>query len=82
MDDLTSTMAGGFRAAPPILDVAAQLGDLKDFPGTWVGHGFNLVALPNGQNNNTPLPFPDSPARVELLVNGHQAIRITNRSRW
>ena len=57
MDDLTSTMAGGFRAAPPILDVAAQLGDLKDFPGTWVGHGFNLVALPNGQNNNTPLPF-------------------------
>jgi hypothetical protein len=33
------------------------LRSLKELPGTWVGKGFNLVALPNGCNANQPLPL-------------------------
>jgi hypothetical protein len=47
----------GFRAAPPSEVLLDQLGPLAELPGTWVGKGFNLVALPNGQQGNTPLPF-------------------------
>jgi len=34
-----------------------RLGPLKELSGRWVGTGFNLVSLPNGQNGNIPLPF-------------------------
>lgn len=46
-----------FRAAAPSGVTLARLGPLKELPGTWVGTGFNLVSLPNGQNGNKPLPF-------------------------
>jgi hypothetical protein len=46
-----------FRAAAPASITLDRLGPLGELPGTWVGRGFNLVALPNGQNGNQPLPF-------------------------
>jgi hypothetical protein len=46
-----------FRAAAPSDVTLDRLGPLRELPGTWVGKGFNLVALPNGQQKNTPLPF-------------------------
>lgn len=49
--------SSAFRAAGPAAQTLLRLGPLKELPGTWVGTGFNLVALPNGQNNNQPLPF-------------------------
>ncbi|PWC56530.1 hypothetical protein TSO221_01685 [Azospirillum sp. TSO22-1] len=36
------------RASPPPAIQADQLGLLADLPGTWVGGGFNVVALPTG----------------------------------
>lgn len=39
------------RIAPPNPDVLNTLGLLSEFPGTWVGSGFNLIALPDKQNN-------------------------------
>jgi hypothetical protein len=46
-----------FRAAAPSAITLERLGALKEVPGTWVGEGFNLVSLPNGQNGNQSLPF-------------------------
>jgi len=46
-----------FRAAAPSDVTLDRLGPLKELPGRWVGRGFNLVSLPNGQNGNKPLPF-------------------------
>lgn len=46
-----------FRASPPTTQDSEQLGHLADLPGTWVGQGFNLIALPNGQQNNQPSIF-------------------------
>jgi hypothetical protein len=46
-----------FRAAAPSEITLVRLGPLRELPGTWVGKGFNLISLPNGQNGNTPLPF-------------------------
>ncbi len=46
-----------FRAAAPSDVTLARLGPLRELPGTWVGKGFNLISLPNGQNGNAPLPF-------------------------
>ena len=46
-----------FRASPPTTQDSEQLGHLADLPGTWVGRGFNLIALPNGQQNNQPSIF-------------------------
>ena len=40
-----------FRAAPPHNAVRPQLGALADLPGTWVGKGFNIVALPAKHEN-------------------------------
>ena len=40
-----------FRGAPPHSAVRPQLGPLADLPGTWVGKGFNLVALPDKAAN-------------------------------
>jgi hypothetical protein len=40
------------RAARPRLqDAASPLGLLADLEGTWAGNGFNLIAVPNKQNN-------------------------------
>ena len=39
------------RIAPPNPDVLNTLGLLSEFAGTWVGTGFNLIALPDKQNN-------------------------------
>jgi hypothetical protein len=40
-----------FRAAAPRNEPNSPLGLLADLAGTWAGSGFNLVALPNKQNN-------------------------------
>jgi hypothetical protein len=37
------------RAAAPTLVSTADLGPLQNLPGTWMGSGFNLVALPDHQ---------------------------------
>ncbi len=41
-----------FRASPPPQDVLASLGPLANLPGTWVGKGFNVVALPDKAGGN------------------------------
>ena len=53
----TSIPSSVFRAAAPAGITLERLGPLGELPGTWVGRGFNLISLPNGQNNNQPLPF-------------------------
>lgn len=40
-----------FRASAPSLTAASELGSLNELAGTWAGGGFNLIALPNHQNN-------------------------------
>lgn len=58
-----------FRAAAPAATTLERLGPLRELPGTWVGKGFNLVLLPNGQNNDTPLPFfPKFSITMETLT--------------
>jgi hypothetical protein len=44
-------MTTAFRASPPIAVVQQNLGLLAGLPGHWVGHGFNLLARPDKQNN-------------------------------
>lgn len=39
------------RASAPVSTTQAQLGPLADLPGTWIGKGFNLVSLPDRQND-------------------------------
>ncbi len=39
------------RAAAPRAVSADNLGALAELPGTWVGEGFNLIFLPDKQNN-------------------------------
>jgi hypothetical protein len=41
-----------FRAASPTLTRFQQLGPLGELPGTWAGHGFNLIARPDHQGDN------------------------------
>ena len=41
-----------FRAASPTLTRFQQLGPLGELPGTWMGHGFNLIARPDHQGGN------------------------------
>lgn len=41
-----------FRAAPPVATRSSQLGPLAELPGTWKGHGFNLIARPAHQLGN------------------------------
>ncbi len=41
-----------FRAAAPRNIQLSNLGPLADLPGTWRGHGFNLIARPDHQQNN------------------------------
>jgi hypothetical protein len=49
----TTTTPAMFRASAPPASVLAQLGPLADLPGTWVGNGFNLISLPDKQDNKT-----------------------------
>lgn len=35
-----------FRASAPSAKLLAELGPLAELPGTWVGRGFNLIAVP------------------------------------
>jgi hypothetical protein len=46
-------MTTAFRAGAPPATTNQRLGPLADLPGTWVGSGFNLVALPK-----SPPPAP------------------------
>ncbi|WP_137938540.1 heme-binding protein [Chitinivorax sp. B] len=39
------------RAAAPISQTEAQLGPLAELAGTWTGHGYNLIAVPDHQHN-------------------------------
>jgi hypothetical protein len=55
--DFATRPTGAFRASAPFDALHAQLGPLTELPGTWVGRGFNLIALPNFANGNKPLPF-------------------------
>jgi hypothetical protein len=41
-----------FRAAAPTLTRFQELGPLGELPGTWSGHGFNLIARPDHQQDN------------------------------
>jgi hypothetical protein len=41
-----------FRVASPVLTRVNQLGPLAELPGTWKGHGFNLIARPDHEQNN------------------------------
>ena len=41
-----------FRAAPSALNLIQDLGPLGELPGTWAGHGFNLIARPDFQGGN------------------------------
>jgi hypothetical protein len=41
-----------FRAAQSAATVLAELGPLGDLPGTWSGHGFNLIARPDFEGGN------------------------------
>ena len=40
------------RITPDDETVRAQLGLLRDFAGTWEGHGFNLIARPDGEGDS------------------------------
>jgi hypothetical protein len=44
-----------FRAAAPHATADVDLGALTELPGTWMGNGFNLIALPTVTDG--PLPF-------------------------
>lgn len=50
--------SGRFRGAPPIDTVLPQLGHLRNLPGTWVGNGFNVISLPDKDD--------DKPFRLKL----------------
>ena len=39
------------RASGPTDTIQTQLGPLSELPGTWIGKGFNLVSLPDKQDN-------------------------------
>jgi hypothetical protein len=41
-----------FRAASSALTLLQELGPLGDLPGTWSGHGFNLIARPDFEGHN------------------------------
>jgi hypothetical protein len=51
------------RAMAPAATVLEQLGPLAELAGTWVGHGFNLISLPDFDN---PPPAGPQPFRLKL----------------
>ena len=57
LSTLKFPLVGAFRASPPPLTLQSQLGALGELPGTWVGSGMNIIALPNFANKNLPLQF-------------------------
>lgn len=46
------TINSPLRAAAPLQQTASPLGLLAELSGSWFGHGFNLIAVPNKQNNS------------------------------
>jgi hypothetical protein len=40
------------RVAAPVETFLQQLGPLKELPGNWKGHGFNLIARPDFEGGN------------------------------
>ena len=46
------TSVPDFRAAAPAQTLIQQLGPLSELPGTWKGHGFNLIARPDFEGGN------------------------------
>lgn len=42
-----------FRVSAPVSTVLAELGPLANLPGNWSGSGFNLISLPDYQNQNS-----------------------------
>jgi hypothetical protein len=49
---MTESAVPDFRAASPALSLLQELGPLGDLPGTWSGHGFNLIARPDFEGHN------------------------------
>jgi hypothetical protein len=41
-----------FRASSPLSTLLDELGPLRELPGTWSGHGFNLIARPDFEGGN------------------------------
>ena len=41
-----------FRAASPSAALSNELGPLAELPGTWSGHGFNIIARPDFEGGN------------------------------
>lgn len=41
------------RASAPSATLLAKLGPLAELPGTWMGRGFNLISLPDFQNQHS-----------------------------
>jgi hypothetical protein len=41
------------RASAPAATLLAKLGPLAELPGTWMGKGFNLISLPDFQNQHS-----------------------------
>ena len=59
------------RASVPIEKLLGKLGPLKELSGTWVGHGFNAMSLPDFDNPSGPQPF-----RVKLNAT-HEILEFT-----
>jgi hypothetical protein len=49
---MSASAVPDFRAASTALTVLQELGPLGDLPGTWSGHGFNLIARPDFEGGN------------------------------
>lgn len=58
------------RASAPAPTLLDQLGPLSEFPGTWVGQGFNLIALPT---------FDKSTLKFRLKLNATQETLTVSR---
>ena len=50
-DDNAEGRIPSVRISPSTDQVLADLGPLRNLPGTWEGHGFNLVARPDFEDN-------------------------------
>jgi hypothetical protein len=58
-----------FRASAPSAQTLIDLGPLSDMPGTWMGSGFNLISLPDAQDNK--------PFRLKLTAT-HEVLTFTS----
>lgn len=66
-----------FRASGPLKSVVSNLGLLGEFPGKWVGNGFNLIGRPFF--GNTPPFFLELNATDETLEFAAVGGNIPNR---